>query len=209
MTETRFDIAFAVSTVSQFANNLSPEHVSAVNRIFRYLKKYSSLGIMSTKNKPLLLHGYVDSDFAMDPITRRSTTGFLFTLAGGVVSASSKRQHSVSLSSIEAEYVFCCQATKGAVWLRLLLKKLGHPQPGPTSIFCDNNIAILLANNPEFYSRTKHIDTQVHLIREITKTGKVILEWIFETKRIADVLTKPLDRILYQSFVTGAKMKYG
>ena len=99
MMKTRFDIAFAVLTVSQFANNLSLEHLLAVKRTFRYLRKYPSLGIMYTKNKPLLLHGYVDSDCAMDPITRRSTTGFFFTLAGGVVSASSKRQHSVSLSS--------------------------------------------------------------------------------------------------------------
>lgn len=53
----------------------------------------------------------------MDPVTRRSTTGYLFTLAGGVVSASSKRQHSVKLSSTEAEYVAYCQATKEAVWL--------------------------------------------------------------------------------------------
>ncbi len=143
----------------------------------------------------------------MDPIIRRSTTGFLFTLAGGVVSASSKRQHSVSLSSTEAEYVAYCQATKKAVWLRLLLKKLGHPQLGPTTLFCDNNSAILLPNNPEFHARTKHIDTQVHWIREIIKTGQVILEWIPGTEQIADGLTKPLDGILYQSFVTRAGMK--
>lgn len=115
MTETRFDITFAVSTVSQFANNPSPKHVSAVKHIFRYLRKYPSLGIMYTKRQPLLLNGYVDSDWAMDPITRYSTTGFLFTLAGGVVSVSLKRQHSVSLSLTEAEYVAYCQATKEAV----------------------------------------------------------------------------------------------
>ena len=87
------------------------------------------------------------------------------------------------------------------------MKELSHPQPGPSTIFCDNNCAILLANNLEFYTRTKHIDTQVNLIREITKTGKVILEWISGKEQIADGHTKPLDRILYQSFVTGAGMK--
>ena len=103
MTETRFDIAFLVSTASQFSSNPSPEQVSDLKRIFRYLRKYPSLGIMYTKNKALLRHRYVDSDGEIDPITRRSTTGFLFTLAGGVVSASSKRKDSVSLSSTEAE----------------------------------------------------------------------------------------------------------
>lgn len=162
---------------------------------------------MYTKSKPLLLHGYVDSDWAMDPITRRSTTGFLFTLAAGDVSASSKHQHSVTLSSTEVEYVAYCQATKEVVWLRLLLRELGHPQLGPTTLFCDNNSTILLANNPEFHARTKHIDTQVHWIREIIKTGQVILKWIPGTEQIADGLTKPLDRILYQSFVTRAGME--
>ena len=103
MTKTRFNIAFPVSTVSQFANNPSPKYVSAVKLIFRYLRKYPSLGIMYTKNKLLLLYGYVNFDWAMDLITRRSTTGFLFTLAGAVVSASLKRQHLVSLSSTAAE----------------------------------------------------------------------------------------------------------
>lgn len=127
ITETRFDIAFAVSTISQFANNPGPEHVAAVKRIFRYLRKYPSLGITYRKRELLSLHGYVDSDWVMDPITWRSTTGYLFTLAGGVISASSKRQHLVTLSSTKAEYVAYCQATKETVWLRLLLKELGYP----------------------------------------------------------------------------------
>ena len=69
MMETWFDIAFIVSTVSQFANNPSSKHVSAVKRIFQYLKKYPSLGIIYTKNKPLLLHRYVDSNWVIDPMT--------------------------------------------------------------------------------------------------------------------------------------------
>lgn len=142
----------------------------------------------------------------MDPNTRRSTTGYLFTLAGGVVSASSKRQHSVTLSSTEAEYVAYCQATKEAVWLRLLLKELGQPRLEQTTLICDNNSAILLANNPEFHAQTKHIDTQVHWIREIVKRGIVILKWTPGTEQIADGLTTPLERILFQAFATQAGM---
>lgn len=90
MIETRFDIAFAVFTVSQFANNQGPEHIAAVKRIFRYLKKYPNLEITYRKGELLSLHSYVDYDWAMDPITRHSTTGYLFILAGGIISASSK-----------------------------------------------------------------------------------------------------------------------
>lgn len=159
MTKTRFNIAYAVSTVSQFASNPTPAHVVAVKQIFWYLRTYPSLGITFSQDRPFELERHVDSDWAMDPNTRRLTTGYLFTLAGGVVSASSKRQHSVTLSSTEAEYVVYYQATKEAVWLWLLLKELGQPRLRPTMLHCDNNSAILLASNPEFHARTKHIDT--------------------------------------------------
>ncbi len=206
MTETRFDIAYTVSTVSQFASSPTSEHVAAVKQIFRYLRKYLNLRITFSQDKTLELERHVDSDWAMDPNIRRSTTGYLFTLAGGVVSASSKRQHSVTLSSTEAEYVAYCQATKEAVWLRLLLKELGQPRLEPTILHCDNNSAILLANNPEFHARTKHIDTQVHWIWEIVKRGIVILEWTPGTEQMADGLTKPVEQMLFQAFVAKAGM---
>lgn len=112
ITETRFDIAFAISTVSQFVNNPCLKHVSNIKRIFQYLRKYPKLEIIHTKSKAFTLHGYVDFDWAINPITQRSTTGFHFTLAGDIIIASSKRQHLVTLSSTEAEYIAYCQATK-------------------------------------------------------------------------------------------------
>lgn len=98
----------------------------------------------------------------MDPITWHSTTGYLFTLAGSIISASLKRQYLVTLSSTKAEYVAYCQAREETVCLQLLLKKLSHPQLGPTTLSYDNNSAILLANNPDFHAKTKHIDTQIY-----------------------------------------------
>ncbi len=87
------------------------------------------------------------------------------------------------------------------------IEELGYPQLGPTTFSCDNNSAILLANNSKFNARTKHIDTQVHWIREVVKAGQVFLEWIPGAEKVADGLTKPLDRILFQSFVTRAGME--
>lgn len=108
MTETRFDITYVFSTISQFASNPISENVAAVKQIFGYFRKYPNLGITFSQDKAFELKRHVDSDWAMDPNTRRPTTGYLFTLAGGVVSASSKRQNSVTLSSTEAEYVAYC-----------------------------------------------------------------------------------------------------
>lgn len=62
MTETRFDIAFVVSTVSQFANNPGHKYIAAIKRIFQYLRKYPSLEITYKKRESLSLYGYIDLD---------------------------------------------------------------------------------------------------------------------------------------------------
>ena len=91
ITEARFDFVFFVSTVSQFTNKLALEYVTTVKRIFQYLRKYPSFEIMHKKSDSLSLDGYVDPNWTMDPITCHSTTRFVYILASGVVSASSKR----------------------------------------------------------------------------------------------------------------------
>ena len=70
MTKTRFDIAHAVSTVSQLASNLTPEHVAAIKQIFWYLRKYPMLGITFSQDKAIELKRHIDSDWTMDPNTR-------------------------------------------------------------------------------------------------------------------------------------------
>ena len=63
------------------------------------------------------LKGYSDANWGGDLDTRRSTTGYLFTLFTSSISWSSKRQPTVALSSTEAEYMALIHATKEAVWL--------------------------------------------------------------------------------------------
>lgn len=86
MTKTWFNITFIISTISQFANNFAQEYVAAIKHIFRYIRKYFSLGIIYKKSNFFFLHGYINSDWAMDPITRYLTTGYLFTIASNVIS---------------------------------------------------------------------------------------------------------------------------
>lgn len=65
----------------------------------------------------------------------------------------------------------------------------------------------MLANNPEFYARTKHIDIQVHWIRKIIKSEQIIFKWILEIEEMIDGFTKLLNCILYQNFMTRAGIK--
>ncbi|MCO5586528.1 hypothetical protein L7F22_040468 [Adiantum nelumboides] len=115
MVATRPDIVHAVGVVSWFMANPGRLHWDAVKSIMRYLK--------GTKNKclcygkgPLELKGFCDSDMASDVVdTQKSTSGYVFTLAGGVVSWCSKLQKIVALSTTEAEYISATEASKEAI----------------------------------------------------------------------------------------------
>lgn len=148
-TVSRPDIAFAVSVVS--LNNYNNTHWNAVKRIFRYIKGTKNLGIFFSNKNNSELTGYSDADYAGDQETRRSTSGYVFTLNGGCVTWSPKRQTSVSLSTTEAEFIAASEATKEAIWLRKLLLDIGHQCVGSTILYVDNQSAIKLSRNPEFH----------------------------------------------------------
>lgn len=202
MLGTRPDIAYAVSVVSRYGSNPTDQHWAAVKRIFRYLKGTVSLRL--TFKGPLhQVSGYADADWAGDQDTRRSTSGYVFNVGSGAISWSSKRQPTVALSTCEAEYIGQTQATKEAIWLRNLLTQLSSESPNSVQavvIYCDNQGAIALAKNPQFHSRTKHIDINQHFVREKVADGKVTLEYVPTEEQIADGLTKALSKDKFNTF---------
>src|SRR5436305_6074857 len=110
---TRSDILYAVVTLSRFMTNPSPIHIAAVKRIFRYLRTYPDMRIPYSRDGGDQLKGYTDANWASGNTAedgRRSTSGYIFTLAGGALSWSSKRQHTVATSSCDAEYIGHCNA---------------------------------------------------------------------------------------------------
>ena len=85
MIATRPDIAFAVEVVSRYMSNPGKKHWEAVKGIMRYLKATKHMCICYG-SQDLSVKGYTDSDYAGDLDKRRSTSGYVFTLAGGAVS---------------------------------------------------------------------------------------------------------------------------
>lgn len=191
----RPDIAYAVNSVSKFLNDYDNSHWQAVKRIFRYLIGTSDVGIEFTSGGSTCeLIGFSDSDFASDVVTRRSTTGYAFCLANGIVTWSSQRQKLVTLSTTEAEYVAAAAAAKEAVWLRKLLNDLGCRPIGATILSIDNQSAIRLIKNSEFHKRTKHIDVKFHYIRETVESGEVSVQYVPTDMQRADIFTKALPK---------------
>ena len=109
------DISFATGYVARYASNPNQSHMDAVDRIFAYLSSDPGKGIRYSRKAGLQVSGYVDSDFAGCEDSRKSTTGWIFTLAGGPISWSSRRQQTVVQSTIDAEYIAASEAAKKAV----------------------------------------------------------------------------------------------
>jgi hypothetical protein len=198
MVSTRPDLAYAVGYASRFLHAPNSQHLIMVDRIARYIQgtKNFALQYKSDSNNFKLI-GYCDADWAGDKFDRKSTSGYIFFLSGGPISWNSKKQATVALSSTEAEYISITQATKEAIWLRLLLKNLGFEQKDPTIIYVDNQSAISLSKNPVYHSRTKHIDIQHHFIREKIESKEIQLLYCSSKEQLADICTKPLSKDIF------------
>ena len=200
---TRPDIAHAVGVVSRFLSNPGKQHWEAVKWIFRYLRRTSKLCLSFGREK-LVLEGYTDADMAGDLDGRKSTSGYLFTFAGGVVSWQSKLQKCVALSTTEAEYIAVTEAGKELVWIKTFFKELGMQQDEYV-VYCDSQSAIDLSKNATYHSRTKHIEVRYHWIRNATEEKRFKLKKIHTDKNAADMMTKviPKQKMEFCSMLAG------
>lgn len=194
---TRPDIAYAVSQVSRFLNEPAQQHWTAAKRVLRYLIGTKDLGIIIKNDKELLLRGWSDADWAGDVEDRRSTTGYLFTLAGAPVAWKSKKQPTVALSSCESELMAITESVKEALWLRKLMADL-RIDGAPTTIFEDNQGCIAIANDAKWSARTKHIATRYFRVQEEVHAKTVKVVYATTQDMLADLLTKPVGRLIFE-----------
>ncbi|KAJ9535340.1 hypothetical protein OSB04_un001549 [Centaurea solstitialis] len=192
LTASRLDIMYSTCLCARYQAEPKESHLTAVKRIFRYLKGTPNLGLWYSKDSGFDLTAYSDSDFAGCKIDRKSTTGGCHLLGGKLVSWNSKKQNSVSTSTAEAEYVaagICCAQV---LWLRNQLQDYDI-QLSKIPIYCDNTSAIAIANNPVLHSKTKHIEVRYHFIRDHVMNGDIELHFVPTEYQFADLFTKPLD----------------
>jgi hypothetical protein len=126
--------------------------------VLRYLRDTSEYGLWYRQTDEVKLHGFKDADWAGSPMDRKSTSGGIFSIGSTIVSWYNRKQRSVALSSMEAEYMVASQAACKAIWMRKILVGLFGSHLDPTVIHCDNQSCIKLSINPVFHDRSKHID---------------------------------------------------
>nr|GEV65960.1 hypothetical protein [Tanacetum cinerariifolium] len=177
LTESRPDIMHATCYCARYQAKPTEKHLTAVKRIFRYLKVTIHMGLWYPKDTGFELTAFLDSDHAGCLDSRKSTSGGIQFLGGDkLVSWSSKKQDCTSMSSAEAEYVSL-------------------------------SAAIVISCNPVQHSRTKHIDVRYHFIKEKVEKGIVELFFVRTEYQLVDLFTKALPEKRFKYLVRRLGMR--
>ena len=198
LSHTRPDIGFSVSMVSQFMNNPTEKHMTAVTRILRYLKMTPGKGLFFQRTTKKEIEIFSDADWAGSVTDRRSTSGYCSFVWGNLVTWRSKKQSVVARSSAEAEFRAMAQGICEGIWLNRLLEELRIPSKHPIVLYCDNQAAISIAKNPVHHDRTKHVEIDRHFIKEKIEEGFFKVSFTPTNCQTADILTKALARVNHE-----------
>ena len=201
LTASRRDIMFATCLCARFQDDPKESHLIAIKRIFRYLKGTPNLRIWYPRDYGFDLIGYSDAEYAGCRIDRKSTTGTCQFLGNKHVSWFSKKQHSVSTSTAEAEYIAAGSCCAQILWMRNQLVDYVL-QLENIPIFCDNTSAIAIIENPVQHSRTKHIDIRYHFIMEHVMNDTMELHFAPSEKQLADIFTKSLNESTFTRLIS-------
>ena len=216
-TNTRPDIAYAVSQAARFSNQPKQSHATAVKKIVRYLIRTSTLGTRVTPTSDLTLDCFVDADFAglyrRDPPEERtsalSRTGYIIKLCGMPLIWKSTLQTSVALSTGEAEYAALSASMRILLPVRSMLLEFIHSVDIPprfgnaqsfvrTTVHEDNSSALTLAREHRITSRTRHYNVKWHFFWDQIRNGNVEIVQVPSAEQCADYLTKGLPREVFE-----------
>ncbi|GJY31167.1 putative ribonuclease H-like domain-containing protein [Tanacetum coccineum] len=192
LTASRPDIMFAVCACSRFQVTPKTSHLSAVKRIFRYLKGKPKLGLWYPRVSSFDLEAYSDSDYAGANLDRKSTTGGCQFLGRRLISWQCKKQTIVATSTTEAEYVAAANCCGQVLWIQNQMLDYGFNFMN-TKIYIDNESTICIVKNPVFHSKTKHIAIRHHFIRDAYEKKLIQVLKIHTDDNVADLLTKAFD----------------
>ena len=205
MLGTHPDILYAVTTVSKFLSNPGMAHWDAVKQIYHYLLGSKDLWLTYGGDKKVLV-GYADANGSMAE-DRCAVSSYAFIVDGGAVSWSTKCQEIISLSMTKSEYIATTHAAKEALWLHSLIKQVFGPLTQATTLFLDNQSAIMLAKDHQYHPHTKHIDIRFNFIRWVVKDGKICLIFCPTNDMVADTLTKALPSPKVKHFASELRLR--
>ena len=144
------------------------------------------------------MEGYSDANWISDSDELKSTSGYVFMLAGGAISWKSTKQTCIARSTMESEFIALEKAGTEAEWLRNLLVDipLWDRTQTSVSIHCDCQAAIARAKNKIYNGKSRHIRLRHNIVRQLIENNVISMDFVRSEKNLADPLTKPLTRTL-------------
>ena len=199
------DLAFVTGMLGRFQSNPGPDHWKAAKKVLRYMQGTKNFMLTYRKSDNLEVIGYLDSDLAGCVDSMKSTSGYIFTLAGGAISWKSSKQKIVASSTMMAEYLACFEATGQAVFLKNFLPglKVVDSISKPLTLYCDNEPAVFYANNNKSSAAARHIDLKYHVVQHRIQDQTINVKHISTTRMLADPLTKGLPPNIFREHVAG------
>nr|GEX83085.1 retrovirus-related Pol polyprotein from transposon TNT 1-94 [Tanacetum cinerariifolium] len=198
LTSSRPDIVKAVCFCARYQSRPIEKHLKEVKRIFRYLRGTVNMGLWYPKGSSFGLIAFSDVDHAGCIDTRKSTSGGIQLLSDKLVSWMSKKQDCTAMSSTKAEYVALSASCAQVMWMQTQLQDYGLNYNN-IPLYYDSQSAIAISCNPVRHSRTKHIHTRYHFIKEQVENGITEFYFVRFEYQLADMFTKalPEDRFKY------------
>ena len=199
---TRPDISYSVNILSQFQENPGQKHFDCLLKLLGYVKTTQNYKLRLSNVTECKLLCFSDSDFAANRDDRISMGGMIALLDRVPISWRTFKHKSVSLSTMEAEYVTLTEASKELVWLKNVLTECQHltPEISDFILFCDNLAAIDFSKSPVENHRTKHIDIKYHFLRNLVYENTFNLKFCKSENNLADVFTKPQTKCQLEKF---------
>ena len=147
--------------------------------------------------------GSSDLDFAGCQDSLKSTSGYIFMLAGGAISWRSVKQTLTTSSTMAAEFVACYEASNHRIWLRNFVTglKIMESIERPLKLYCDNKTVVLYSNNNRSSTKSKHIDIKFLVVKERVQSGQISIEHLGTNFMIVDPLTKGLPPKVFHEHV--------
>jgi len=192
---TRPDISASISILAQKVSQPHQEDWNELKRVLKYFKgtMHMKLVLGNSNDTNELLYGFSDANWAENRADRKSNSGYVFFVNGGLVSWRCRKQSVVALSTMEAEFIALSEACREASWLRRLLKDMHQLVEGPSRIYEDNQSCLKFIETERLSNLSKHIDTKVEFVKDYVDQEIILCEYCPTEEMIADMMTKPLN----------------
>lgn len=203
---TRPDIAYAVNIFSQFQENPGITHWDGLLKLLGYVCHTKNFKLKLSNINDISLIAYSDADFANNRDDRTSMSGQIIFIDNVPISWRSIKQKSVSLSSMESEFIALTEATKELIWLQNILNECKTYELISENIIkavllIDNQAAIDFVKSPVENYRTKHIDVKLFFVRDLIYQELFHVKYVQSKNNCADIFTKPLTKSDLQRFI--------